>query len=74
MNMPSQKVKRKFHRRGRQASFARHAGVSRVTVCDWLRGRVTSARLDKLAREWNPNASPENIPNTGPINGSQQAA
>jgi len=60
--MPSKKVQRKFIRRGRQAAFARLADVSEVTVSMWLRGKLVSARLDKLAREWKPVVPAESQP------------
>lgn len=53
--MIPQKVQRKFARRGRRAAFSRFARVAPATVTLWLQGRFTSARLDRLAREWRPN-------------------
>ena len=52
--MPTEKVKRKFRKRGRQRAFAQVAGVYPSAVSQWLKGKSPSARLDKLAREWNP--------------------
>lgn len=57
--MPSKKVLRKFEAHGRRAEFARAAGVSRNTVTLWLKGQRPSPRLDSLARNWNPNGTPQ---------------
>ena len=54
--MIPQYVKQKFSKRGRQAAFARFAGVTEATVSLWIDGRTVSARLDRLAREWDPTA------------------
>ncbi|MFB3816162.1 MAG: helix-turn-helix domain-containing protein [Candidatus Methylomirabilales bacterium] len=63
--MPSKRVKRKFFRadgrpiRGRQAQFAVLAGVYRSAVSQWLSGKSPSERLDRLAKDWNPNTPAE---------------
>lgn len=54
--MVSKKVQRKFKHKGRQAAFARFAGVSEASVSLWLAGKSVSAPLDRLAKNWNPNA------------------
>lgn len=68
--MASSTVKRKFFRkdgrpfRGRQRAFARWAGVSESSVSEWLRERrpYPAARLERLARQWNPSlVAPDSV-------------
>lgn len=75
--MPTEKVKAKFRKRGRQGAFARLAGVYPSAVSQWLKGKSPSARLDRLARNWRPTQSEISIPqteSTQPVDTRQGAA
>lgn len=52
--MPTTAIKRKFRVRGRQRAFARFARVHDSAVSQWLHGISKSARLDSLAKSWQP--------------------